>query len=240
MLSANGYCAFASLPCDAWTTIGTWVLAFATIGLVLATWNLIRRSYQAAQQQIEAMRQTTERQLASAREAATERTREETRRLASALLAEVREVRERYLDVFGRQIQDLKPGQPAEITRFATSQNFFAVYDNNTGKLGLLAPEDISLIVRAITLVKSHTENVNEADKKISEWSSVMLSSAHAGQFGPAQIAERKREELKVEVGRILRAESTAVLGAIGEAIQALEKYIRPACQRGCTPPQIV
>lgn len=79
MPSANGTCIFASLPCDAWTTIGTWVLALATVGLVLATWSLIKRSYQASQQQIEAMRQTTDRQLASARQAAVEQTHEETR-----------------------------------------------------------------------------------------------------------------------------------------------------------------
>jgi len=165
-----------------------------------------------------------------------ERTRQETRRLAAALLAEIEENKERYWKAFGEYLHTLQAGQPLErIAYIITTQDFFSVYDNNTDKLGLFSQPDIRTIVRAMTLWKGYVESINRAHRMISEFTTLMHESARASLMIPghpiaelkaaAQNAEKMRGEAQVAMATGLQQESRDLMAAVDEAIVALKKY---------------
>jgi hypothetical protein len=72
MTSEMIHTGFGSLPWEAWTAIGTGILAIATWALAAVTWYLARRSQEDARAQIATMRETAMAQVATANQAARE------------------------------------------------------------------------------------------------------------------------------------------------------------------------
>jgi hypothetical protein len=66
-----------------------------------------------------------------------QRTREETRRLAAALLVEAKAWKELYWEVLGKDIETLESGQPLGSLMLVPGHNLLVVYDSNAGKIGL-------------------------------------------------------------------------------------------------------
>src|SRR2546428_8438763 len=120
------------------------------------------------------------------------RTRGARKSLAGALYAEMTALWERYEEVMGQHLRALKPGEPFRLIpdRWIENQNFFAVFDGNTGNLGLFKPHEAQQIVRAYTLGKAHVETVNTAGRYT--------------QYLIAAGAPNQLDKHLVEVGKIL------------------------------------
>src|SRR2546428_815501 len=107
------------------------------------------------------------------------------RRVASALLAEISALRERYWQAFGEYVSKLGPEEPlTHLGAVVRTQSFFSVYDGNTDKLGMFPRDDAKVIVRACTLVKSHAESLRQVADTLDKCENqiVLLASAsHQG-----------------------------------------------------------
>lgn len=153
--------------------------------------------------------------------------REETKRLAAALLAEAKTGLERYRAVFGDYIQSVEPGQPlTKLGARVGSQNFFAVFEANADKLGLFRPDDITLIVRAETLAKGIIEGVNQVSATLSGLDTLMHQYGLTRNVAAMENIRRQWETAAVTAGDMLRVESRDFVKAAEAAIYALERYV--------------
>jgi len=165
---------------------------------------------------------------------------ESKRRVASALLAEAKALRERYLEVFGSRIKQWVPGQPIELGGYVRATNLFAVYDGNTTNLGLFKQKEAEVIVRAYTLAKAHTESIGETvanvraymedlrtHQAIAESTTIDHLFEPGGREHQAVTSALKKQlrEYIDNAGSLLQRESERVLSAGAEAIKVLEGY---------------
>jgi hypothetical protein len=143
------------------------------------------------------------------------RARAERKSLAGALHSEMTVLWDRYEEVMGQYLRALKPGEPFRLIpdKWIENQNFFAVFDGNTGRLGLFNPHESQQIVRAYTLGKAHVETVNMAGRY--------------AQYLIAMGATSQLDAHFVEVGKRLKSEYERLAEAFGKSITILTRYAR-------------
>ncbi len=79
--------------------------------------------------------------------------------LAGALLAELRSLRERYMEVAGAQIERAQTYRDfAGYT--SPGFNYFSVFDGNTSRLGMLEIGDAELVVNTYVRAKGHLDGL--------------------------------------------------------------------------------
>ena len=89
---------------------------------------------------------------------------DERRRIATALYAEMRAMWEYYYDSVGRLLESWKDGQPLQVPiHLPEYQNIFAVYNASMDKLGLFAPQEAMLLVRAHVSARELIESLRLA-----------------------------------------------------------------------------
>ncbi len=146
------------------------------------------------------------------------------RQIAAALLAESVALRDRFIEIYTRPLQDWKPGQPLEVGGGARVTNLFAVYDGITDKLGLFEHEDSKAVVRAYTLAKAQVEVVIGVTEVRNFYLNQMSLDAATG----SALEEHLRGQLQRyedRLGPVLKKESTDAFHAWADAINVLEKY---------------
>ena len=130
----------------------------------------------------------------------------ERKRLATVLYAEVAALWDRYSETLGTPLVRWNEGQalPMRI-QLLQRHNFFAVYDRNTDKLGLLKPQEAMTLVRAYALAKGHLESISLA----------------------AELTKRDDNQALVdELGRGLRREAMQMRQVAEEASLILSRYV--------------
>jgi hypothetical protein len=130
----------------------------------------------------------------------------ERKRLATVLYAEVAALWDRYSETLGTPLARWNEGQalPMRI-QLLQRHNFFAVYDRNTDKLGLLKPQEAMTLVRAYALAKGHLESISLA----------------------AELTKRNDSQALVdELGRGLRREAVQMRQVAEEASRILARYV--------------
>lgn len=139
----------------------------------------------------------------------------ERKSLAGALYSEMTALWERYEEVMGRHLRALKPDEPFRLItgKWVESQNFFAVFDGNTAKLGLFKPHESQQIVRAYTLAKAHVESVNLLGRQV--------------QFLISIGAMNQLDNLFIEAGKQLKSEYERLAETFEKSIAILARYAR-------------
>ena len=130
----------------------------------------------------------------------------ERKRLATVLYAEVAALWDRYSETLGTPLVRWNDGQalPMRI-RLLQRHNFFAVYDRNTDKLGLLKPQEAMALVRTYALAKGHLESISLA----------------------AELTKRGDNQALIdELGRGLRREAMQMRQVAEEASRILARYV--------------
>jgi len=137
-------------------------------------------------------------------------TRLERKRLATVLYAEVAALWDRYSETLGMPLAHWNEGQPLPMRiQLPQRHNFFAVYDRNTDKLGLLKLPEAMALVRAYALAKGHLESISLA--------------AEMTKYDNSQ-------PLVDELGRGLRREAMLMRQVAEEASRILARYVgRPS-----------
>lgn len=149
----------------------------------------------------------------------------ERRRLAVALLAEIAALRHGYSEHIVAPLEKWKENERLEIGEPIQVANFFAVYDGNTGTLGLFESADVQAVVRAYTLAKTHAASLNVIREAIRNV---------LGQLATFQATRNSDAVKSVDASLItltnaavprLRKESEVLLKLYDEASAALRKY---------------
>jgi hypothetical protein len=130
----------------------------------------------------------------------------ERKRLATVLYAEVAALWDRYSETLGTPLAHWNEGQPLPMRiQLPQRHNFFAVYDRNTDKLGLLKPREAMTLVSAYALAKGHLESISLA----------------------AEMTKRDDSQPLVdELGRGLRREAMQMRQVAEEASRILARYV--------------
>lgn len=155
------------------------------------------------------------------------------RRMAAALHAEAVANLARYMKAIGAHLRDLKPGEPVSVWGPAVEgQNFFAVYDGNTDKLGLFSPEDARAIVDAYTKAKGHIESLNQTGRAMQAGLTLIST-----RDWPANVqAHQALDKVRAQYGQALKEESLEVVSAGENAIRILARYAGIKEEKGDGP----
>ena len=116
------------------------------------------------------------------------RARAERRRFATALYAEVLAMWEYYYETVGRPLESWKDGQPLRMPMHLPEyQNVFAVYNASMDKLGLFAPQEAMLLVRAHVSARELIESLRMASE---------LTQDDASQLSIDEVGRRLQREV--------------------------------------------
>lgn len=97
------------------------------------------------------------------------RERRDRKRLANSLAAEINALWENYMRTFGQDLLDTPQGK--FLTRgMGMQENYFTVFDNNVGRLGLFPPEVAKEVVRGYMEAKAFVDILRGWDETLDDW----------------------------------------------------------------------
>ena len=109
------------------------------------------------------------RALKTERERREDRRRTEAKNLAGALLAEITTLKERYMKSAGTALEEATEWSHF-LAEWPIMSNYFTVFEQNAGRLGILAQEDGKAVVRMYVIAKGHLDGMAQWSKYVSEF----------------------------------------------------------------------